>query len=166
MGDDLRSSSVQPERVSFAVAREQLKSALEGNAPWEVRLGFGTSVFFDFGEREPAEDPTWPDRGADQLWIYSASWRLFDAPEGEAGSADDESVMAEAVQHCIGRVVERIHFDEHLNLSLLFVKPGPVFCTLRQSTSDDAWTLFRRRSSYSFAGDGNFYHELDSQRRS
>ncbi len=153
------SGSVVDSAVSAGVVRRQLKAAVEGKAPWNVRLGHGTSVFFDFGDRERSEVPGTPDRGSDQLWVYSSSWRLFGSPKGDAGSGDDESTMETALRQCIGRTVGRVRFDADLNLTLHFERSKMTFRTLRQSTTEDAWTLFRGSSTYSLAGDGGFHRE-------
>lgn len=139
--------------------RRQLKAAVEGKAPWNVRLGHGTSVFFDFGDRERSEVPGTPDRGSDQLWVYSSSWRLFGLQSCEAGSGDDGSMMETALRQCIGRTVGHVRFDADLNLSLHFAGSAMTFRTLRLSTTEDAWSLFRGSSVYSLAGDGSFHRE-------
>jgi hypothetical protein len=153
------SASVVDSVVSAGVVRRQLKAAVEGRAPWNVRLGHGTSVFFDFGDRERSEVAGTPDRGSDQLWVYSSSWRLFGMQEGDAGSGDDGSAVENALQQCIGRTVGRVRFDADLNLTLHFERPKMTFRTLRHSTTEDAWTLFRGSSAYSLAGDGGFLRE-------
>jgi hypothetical protein len=132
---------------------------VEGSAPWNVRLGHGTSVFFDFGDRERSEISGAPDRGSDQLWIYSASWRLFGPSVRDAGSDDDAETMQQALRQCIDQTVCRIRFDSDLNMSLHFDEPAMTFRTLRHSTRDDAWTLFHGSSTVSLAGDGSFWRE-------
>ncbi|MBI2710279.1 MAG: hypothetical protein HYX34_11380 [Actinobacteria bacterium] len=67
--------------------------------------------------------------------------------------------MAAALAQCIDRIVRQVRFDADLNLSLHFTGPTMTFRTLRHSTTEDAWTLFRGSSSYSLAGDGSFHRE-------
>ena len=115
--------SDQPEHavsMSRATAIEQLRSAMEGQAPWSVRLGYGTSVFFDFGARQSSEVPGSPDRGSDQLWIYSAAWRLYDGGRLEAGTGDDDTSIANAFRQLVGRMVKRVVLNEHLCLAICF----------------------------------------------
>ena len=152
-------SSVTASVISIASARKQLRSAVEGVAPWDVRLGHGTSVFFDFGARELSEVSGTPDRGSDQLWIYSAGWRLFGSGGDDAGSGDEGAAMADALHQLVGCAVERARFDADLNLTLHFER-GLTFRTLRLSTAEDAWTMFRGFTSYSLGGDGRFCREV------
>ena len=155
--------AVETSAVTAQAVRAQLRAAIQGSAPWNVWLGHGTFVFFDFGEPEPSEVPGRPDRGSDQLWIYASSWRIFGLGNRDAGSGDDAPEMSAALEGCIGRTVERVRFDSDLNLSLEF-EGSVAFRTLRSSARDDAWTLFRRGDSYSLRGDGRFEREAGSPR--
>lgn len=143
----------------MTVVRDRLTSRLQGEAPWNVRLGHGTSVFFDFGTPEPSDVPGGPMRGVNQLWIYTASWRLFDGIGAGAGSGDGADEMETALHKCLNRRVSKVDLDAYLNLSIEFSGPPMNFATLRESTRDDAWTFFEGEISYSLTRDGSFLRE-------
>jgi hypothetical protein len=69
---------------------------LIGKKPWEAKLGWGSFLTFEFGQRV-RHGKFW--HGSSHLWIYMCSWRL-DGPSGLL-------IHEESPRELIIRVIER-----------------------------------------------------------
>lgn len=81
----------------IATLTESLNS-LVGLRAWRVRVGHGSFVTMDFGERMPAEDPDGMDRGEWHLWVYCSAWRIESEHDVRAGSEDEREIIDAALQ--------------------------------------------------------------------
>ncbi len=132
---------------------------LVGMEAWQIRLGHGTMVTLDAGDRRPAVGEGRPARGSIHLWLVSVAWRLEKGWDVKVGSDDDGSDMAAGLEALSGSKISGLSFsDTGGDLSLDF-EEGWAIRTFRCSRQDDAWRFFDRDGTVYLDSTGKFWWE-------
>ena|SRR5690348_7870185 len=128
---------------------------LLNSAPWQVRLGHGSFVTMDFGERRILRDG---DRvreyGEYHLWIYLSAWRLDSAEEILAGSEDPREEIGPILEGLGGRELKHVRVDRpslglELGFENLVFTVFPIY-----SHGSEHWMLYVPSGKVLVAGPG------------
>lgn len=144
-------------RSTSTLSLETLRAAaasLVGETAWAARLGIGSFLTVEFGDRRPASTPSGNPHGEFHLWAYCAAWRIDEGDAIVIASEDDRERITDAIRRLDGRVVEDVsvsdtlelvvHFDEGVRLALF-----PIF-----SRGFEHWMLFVPAGEVYTAGPG------------
>ena len=75
----------------------QLTAPLIGQAPWAVRLGWGSNLTLEFGPKVAARSPKY-EHGEWHLWVHMAGWRVEDSTGVILGCEDDQAVIQDQIK--------------------------------------------------------------------
>jgi hypothetical protein len=81
--------------TDIALIHEKIKP-LVGQKPWEVKLGWGSFITFEFGEKLPDEGGH--IHGEWHLWVRHCAWRIETEDMVLAASQDNRDNLAVAVK--------------------------------------------------------------------
>ncbi|MCP2729464.1 hypothetical protein [Limnofasciculus baicalensis] len=85
---------------------------LLGQKPWDVSIGVGSFITFDFGTPIPRKfshkGKRLPARGEWHLWIYMCAWRLQKGDQVLAACEDSREQMEAAVKSMEGLALQSI----------------------------------------------------------
>jgi hypothetical protein len=117
---------------------------IEGQRPWRVRLGYGSFLTFDFGQRFRSNGHL---RGEWHLWIYQSNWLLMHHERQLADSDSDRHLIDLAVRRLEGARLTNVKFDPSTSVSefqfdefSLVVSPADYLAD--PDERDEYWLLF------------------------
>jgi hypothetical protein len=95
------------------LTRELAGLAAAGPEAWSARLGYGSNLFVDLGERRQesytvAGEPRTREIGSWSLWVSSAAWRIEDDAHVIVACEDPRPAIAERIPVLQGRRITAV----------------------------------------------------------
>jgi hypothetical protein len=141
---------------------------LIGSIAWGVRQGYGSFLYFHFGEpklvvrNRAANKFGRPERdaqveGSALIWIYCCHWRILDGERQIAFSEDDDKVIAMGTAFLNGQNL--IGIETANGRSIFRFDLDGVLETWPYEDGDDSeqWIISRDDDYFDYRGDGLFW---------
>ena len=91
-----------------AVDIRQYFQPVLGTRPWKAKLGVGSFLTFEFGQRVKANGHV---HGQWHLWVYLSNWKLFHGDRQLVDSDTDRKLIAISIRRLEGTNLTDIEFD-------------------------------------------------------
>ena len=145
---------------SMLLKRELAEFAAAGVEAWSAKLGYGSNIFVDLGERRElaytfAGKPRTREVGSWHLWVQLAAWRIEDDARVIVACEDPRPTIAERIPVLQGRRITAIRviepalqtvFDfDGVRLLVFPAHSGLSLTTASGESPDehDQWSLWR-----------------------
>lgn len=129
---------------------ENVLAQFSGRIAWNARIGVGTHVLVEFGQRVMDSEKV---QGEYSLWITGAPWRLEQGNKIIAGSGQDD-LHSETLECLNGDQIEKITAHRPYFDASIVWRSGKrlrVFC---ENTDFDTIVFFTPEKTYSFDSTG------------
>ena len=121
----------------------EIISGLRGRCPWGVRLGHGSFLTMEFGERREGDLHGATHHGEWHLWFYMCSWRIEAAGKVLVGSDDDREKMLKTLDGFEFGGVKDIRVAlPSLDLAIQFDSGTEILTFSSSESGPDQWWLF------------------------
>jgi hypothetical protein len=133
--------------LATAISLQELEGLLKpifGLRSWGVRLGMGSFIFLEFGERNPAYQPPETPRGKWSFWIYCCHWQLSRAGIELAHSESDRDSIRTAIQVLDGAKLASISLEHNEGRCHFSFEDEIAFVTTsyQEDAHNKMWMLF------------------------
>lgn len=119
---------------------------LVGKAPWDVQLGWGSFITFEFG-KPVAKVGERRQHGEWHLWLYMCHWRIRQGAEVVIGSSDERDFIGEALDGVVWGDVIKADLGPALDISLLFSSGRQVETFACSAIEENQWILYTPEGS-------------------
>ena len=117
---------------------QKIISPMYGLRSWNVELGHGSMVTFEFGEKiEINTEKRYSEMGEWHVWIYMSPWRLETDQQVLAGSEDAREYLMKAIKAIEGRILENVEIKYPSLETTFFFDGGYVLVIFPNQIIDD-----------------------------
>ncbi|MGL4609049.1 MAG: hypothetical protein ACRCYY_05100 [Trueperaceae bacterium] len=138
---------------------QKIASTYEGllnQKVWQIQLGIGSFITFDFGERQVVEPGR--ERGAWHLWVYCCAWRLDHHDTFLVASEDKREKLEKTIQALNNKTLVAIEVQPPAFGTTLTFEEGYVLHLFPVFSEDyEHWMLFTPDGNVLTIGPGTQY---------
>ena len=91
---------------------KNMLNSIIGRTPWSVWKGFGSFLFFEFGQKR--RNPDGNPKGEFTLWIEMAHWRIRVGPKEIAHSESPDKIISRKSALLQGRKLQEVRLSDHI----------------------------------------------------
>jgi hypothetical protein len=142
------------------IAHTNLFTPLAGQTAQGCWLGYGSTLFLEFGPPRPLRERETHPRGEFGLWCEHIEWRIEQRDRILAGSEDDRATMESGIKQIDGKTFVSGEVFQPSGDSILMFSDDLALRTFVISSEEDVrWSLRDREGKYFHLGPDRAYRE-------
>jgi hypothetical protein len=141
--------------IEDKIALLNIYQPLVGKAPWNISLGYGSFLNFDFGEKIK-------EHGEWHLWIYCCAWKITHLDKKLVDNEDKSTMIEPALQNFMYQKLIEIDINPSLlETTFTFENEHKLTTTTIDFEDAEAWLLFTPDNKVLSLGPGSSWSYED-----